>query len=51
MESVGDFAERVDELLRPTIDRSALESNDENRGVAVHREAVETLAAVSVGFD
>ena len=51
MESVGDFAERVDEVVWPTIDRSASESNDEDRTAAVHGEAVETLAAVSVGFD
>ena len=51
MESVGDFAERVVEVMWPTIDRSAPESNDEDCGAAVHRKAVETLAAVSVGFD
>jgi hypothetical protein len=51
MESVGDFAERVDEVVWLTIDRSASESNDETRLTAVHREAVETVAPVSVGFD
>lgn len=51
MESVGDVAERAGDVVRLTIDLSASESNDEYRVAAVHREAVETLAAVSVGFD
>ncbi|ULA61392.1 MAG: hypothetical protein LZF60_330003 [Nitrospira sp.] len=51
MESVGDIAERVDEVVGPTIDLSASESNDEARITAAHRKAVETIAPVSVGFD
>ena len=51
MESVGDIAERVDEMVGPTIDLSASESNDETRVTAEHRKAVETIAPVSVGFD
>ena len=38
-------------MMRFTIDLNAPESNDETRFRAVHREAVETVAPVSVGFD
>ena len=51
MESVGDVAERVDEVVEPTIDLSASESNEEARVAVIHREAVATVTAVSVGFD
>lgn len=51
MESVGDVAERVGEVVGPTIDLSASESNEEPRVAVIHREGVETVAAVSVGFD
>ena len=44
MESVGDFAERVGEVVGHTIDLNATESNDEHHVAIVHREAVETVA-------
>lgn len=51
MESVGDLAERVGEVVGLTINLSASESNDENPIAVAHRKAVETGAPVSVGFD